>query len=218
MIQHKSKFLLKVKPISRPLVIPDRTTENDLDVKSEGETTVDGLPNNTGRILAPNENIFDLTHTKTKAETFAIFVDYLYNKLPSPIHNLNDAKRAIQAYILAVDYEVITLQNSLVDKLRDYHKTTHFDMDLLVLMGRRTDIDRNLTQYLIAQFAYDISSEGYDVFQANNKFLTLFLTDNDSHVRREVVKAIVDVAWRAMGKQRIEDPANRKGEMLIRAC
>ena len=185
-------------------------------MKSEGETTVDEAPSKAGSIITPNENIIDLTHTKTKAETFAVFVEYLYNKLPGPIRNLNDAKRAIQAYILAVEYEVTALQNSLVDKIRDYHMTTNFDMDLLVLMSRHKDIHCNMSRYFIAQFAYDISREGYQSFDENNTFFYHFLTNNDNHIRREVVKAIVDIAFRATKRQKVEDPANREGEMACK--
>ena len=212
-LESKSTFLKKVKPIDRPLIIPHRAGRDDFDVKSESQATVDEPSSGTGKILAPNDQIFDLTHSKIRAETFTIFADYLYNKYPSPIHNPKEAEMAIRAYLIAVEYECSDLQNAILDRMRDYHLGMNFDLDLLILIvNRHGDLKCNMTQYLIRQFAYDISDNGYNAFGKSNKFLEYFLTEKDREVRRDVFKAVVEIAEKSMKKERIQDPAKRVGD------
>lgn len=48
--------------------------------------------------------IYNLTQADFRSEAFSIFVDYLYNTLPKTIKNAKDAKIAIRAYALAMEY------------------------------------------------------------------------------------------------------------------
>lgn len=184
----------------------------DEEVKSEDAETVELQDNDYEEGSEQSSEVYSLLDTKTKADVFRVFVDFLYNKDPSPVTDAGDAKRAVRVYIFAVKYDALPLQNSIIDRLREYHQGCAFDLDLLILLiNRLPDVSSNLCQYLIAQMAYDISENGYYDFAAVNTYLKTWIIEQDREVRLEVFKAIIDIAVAARKREKILDPSGMSG-------
>jgi hypothetical protein len=134
-------------------------------------------------------HITDEMHTP---EAFTTFADWLYNTRPSVPETKEYCKSLLQAYVLAVYYEVTLLQNAIIDCFREHHTRVTVDLDHLVWMTNHNGDNTRLpmTAYLVQQIAYEIAQEGIEKYEKKNKSLPQYMKEGDSFVRYELVKAI----------------------------
>lgn len=153
-----------------------------------------------------------------KADAFGTFTRFLYNKYPRRPKNFGDCKSLIRSYLLALQYEVLPLQNKIVDRMREFHMGVDFNIDnFAYLMNRQPTVDRqnkhrtnsnNLMQYFISQMAYDVATKGWDEFVGNNAFFEFFIADNDRPLRLDFVQ---ELTLHAHEVRRLADPASVGG-------
>lgn len=146
---------------------------------------------------------------------FAIFVDWLYNTPPNDPATSSQCKILIQAYLIALKYSAVELQNLLIECIRRYHssKQVDFDMLFIYLLNRYgDDPDCKLIGYLVDQIAYEIAEEGIEKFHEHNAGFDNFLRHRPGGglVRGSLVWSLAIIASSAKSGDRIMDPATKK--------
>ena len=115
--------------------------------------------------------------------------------------------------MLAVQYNVASLQNAIIKRFCEYHKRVVVDLNHLLWMTDHTKDNTGLamTAYLVQQIAYEISDRGILEYEKHNPGLHAYISQGDSSVRYELVKAI---AHRAQ-LPGVCDPAKDPGRWFV---
>jgi hypothetical protein len=175
------------------------------EMSSTTNDTASQEPNETKEIQADY-------HLETHfVKAFAVFVNWLYNTPPQVPKTALNCKTLIQAYLLAVKYRAIGLQNLVVDRIRKYH-TDHqvnFDLFFIYLLNRHGDDVRcKLIRYFVDQIAYEIADSGVGEFDALNSGFEYFMRDRpEGKVRTALLHALAKIAMTAKNGTKVADPA-----------
>jgi hypothetical protein len=140
---------------------------------------------------------------------FETFVGWIYKTWPSVPETRSDCKSLLQTYVLAVQYNAISLQNAIIKCFCEHHRSVIVDLNHLVWMTDHTrdNIGLAMTAYLVQQIAYEMSDGGILQYEKYNRSLPTFMSKGDSLVRYELVKAIAHRAQRPGASDPAEDPS-----------
>ncbi|KAL9623885.1 MAG: hypothetical protein Q9160_001877 [Pyrenula sp. 1 TL-2023] len=215
--KYGSREQLRDVSVKRPRVeeTVEGQTEGSVKVENDRSETEAGDEHEERPRTRKMANYF-LPHVK--ADAFATFTRFLYNKSPRRPEGMADCKSLIRSYLLALQYEVCPLQNKIVDRLREFHTGFDFNIDgFAYLMNRQPPLDpknkheivtNNLMQYFIAQMAFDIATKGFDEFVDQNGFFEFFIAHNDRPLRLAFVQ---ELTMHAHEVSRLDDPASVRG-------
>lgn len=190
------------------------TTAADREEQGRDESTVPGM--NTPSIeikqdpdrsptLAPEpepttlEADYVLTGKVLQPAAFEVIVKYLYNQPPDSPKIRAQCRTSLQAYVLALRYNMFGLQDMIVSNFRQYHQeyTVSFE-DLLWLVNRLGDSPASHTipmiRYFADQIAFEITNQGFEKFLDSNSLFHDFLTIGDRPIRAVVFEAVVNIA------------------------
>lgn len=144
-------------------------------------------------------------------KAFAIFVHWLYNVPPETPKAASQCKTLIQAYLLALKYRAVGLQNLLLDCIRHYHSEhqVNFDLFFIYLLNRHgDDPDCKLIKYFVDQIAYEIADSGVDDFDFANAGFDYFMRERPQGlVRTALLHALARIATAGKNGGKIVDPA-----------
>ncbi|KAL9112279.1 MAG: hypothetical protein Q9227_003397 [Pyrenula ochraceoflavens] len=169
------------------------------------------LPDNVQNVMNTRTVYAHYWLKKVQSGAFQVVVDYLYNIRPQIPRSLEGSKTLLRAYILAIEWDIEDLQNSIVGRFRAFHQAVDFNIDLFAyLTNRMPETKKNLhtenklIQYFIEQMSFDIASKGIDDFEKHNKYFEYFINEDTRPLRLVFVKAL---ARHAHYVRRLEDPA-----------
>lgn len=144
-------------------------------------------------------------------KAFSIFVNWLYNAPPQQPKTASQCKILIQAYLLALQYRAIGLQNLLLDCIRRYHieHQINFDLFFIYLLNRSgDDVNCNLIKYFVDQIAYEITESSVEEFDSTNLGFENFLRERpQSKVRTALFHTLAKIATAGKKGENIVDPA-----------
>jgi hypothetical protein len=146
-------------------------------------------------------------------KAFAIFVDWLYNTPPQPPKSAAQCKILIQAYLLALKYRALGLQNLLLNCIRKWHteNSVNFDFFIYLLNRHEDDVSCKLIMYFVDQIAYEMADTGVKAFDSSNSNLEYFLRDrSQGKVRTALFHALGNIAQAGKNGDEIVDPAIAK--------
>ena len=175
-----------------------------------------GMSSATGDPPSPNQKEPGLIKADYHLDThfdkgFAIFVHWLYNAPPSQPKTPSQCKTLIQAYLLALKYRAIGLQNLLLDCIRRFHvdRQVNFDLLFIYLLNRHgDDVDCKLIRYFVDQIANEIADASIEEFDSTNAGLDFFLRDRPQGlVRSALFHALAKIATDGKNGRKIVDPA-----------
>ncbi|KAL6247352.1 hypothetical protein RBB50_005698 [Rhinocladiella similis] len=148
---------------------------------------------------SPSKPAYHLEGYVYEPRAFEVVVNWLYNIPPVRPRVRNECKTLLRAYVLALQYRIIDLQDALINCLREYHREYNVNFeDLIWLVNRLAESPEKHTvpmmQYLIDQIAFEISTQGFTEFSRINVMFETFLADGSRPVRVVLFKALADVA------------------------
>ncbi|KAK6386095.1 hypothetical protein LTS17_001669 [Exophiala oligosperma] len=148
---------------------------------------------------SPSKPAYHLEGYVYEPRAFEVVVNWLYNIAPTPPSIRSECKTLLRAYVLALQYRIVDLQDALINCLRHYHREYNVNFeDLIWLVNRLAESPEKHTvpmmQYLIDQIAFEISTQGFTEFARINVMFETFLADGSRPVRVVLFKALADVA------------------------
>ncbi|KIW14536.1 hypothetical protein PV08_07320 [Exophiala spinifera] len=177
----------------------ERTLSPDNIKVEEGESAPAAETAVTTPQTSPSKPAYHLEGYVYEPRAFEVIVNYLYNIAPVPPKLRAECKTLLRAYVLALQYRIVGLQDALINCLREYHKEFNVNFeDLIWLVNRLTESPEKHTvpmmQYLIDQIAFEISTQGFTEFSRINVMFEPFLADGTRPIRVVLFKALADVA------------------------
>jgi hypothetical protein len=149
---------------------------------------------------------------------FGIIVANWYNMPPVTPRDRKDFMVHRKAYILALRYGLVELQDDLVDCCRNFHTRFNVQFDDLMWFAQRVAKEEikacynPMVRYLIDQVVYEILTHGYSEFVSANYSFEVFLI-NDKHVLRKWIFSTMASA--ATIRNRL-DPAHGMSRWRVR--
>ncbi len=230
LLQAKTKFFdIHTEPNGGTCEVPSKEPEHEPTFKSESSPSTDndtseptiGIATPEASTATPdstaaNQNDAKLIKADYHLDThfvkaFAIFVHWLYNVPPAQPKSPTQCKVLIQAYLLALEYQALGLQNLLLDCIRRYHleHQVNFDLFFIYLLNRHgDDVNCKLIKYFVDQMAYEIADSGVEEFDASNLGLDNFLRERpQGKVRAAFFHALASIATAGKKGEKIVDPA-----------
>ncbi|KAK5453010.1 hypothetical protein LTS15_007159 [Exophiala xenobiotica] len=183
----------------------ERTLSPVPDIKAEdAEATVDDVTT----FQSPTKAAYHLEGYVYEPAAFEVVVNWLYNQPPNKPAMRTDCKTLLRAYVLALRYRIVALQDELVDCIRQYHRDFNVTFeDLTWLINRVSEETTHIIpmmQYFIDQIAFEISTQGFTEFSRNNIMFETFLSEGTHPIRIVLFRALADVAK----ADPYRDPAN----------
>ncbi|EXJ91430.1 hypothetical protein A1O1_04542 [Capronia coronata CBS 617.96] len=187
------------------------STVSPVPVKLEGGgeemNTKQGLNDHRSLDDLISSHVYHLEGRCYEPAAFEIVVNWLYNQPPETPISRSNCRILLRAYVLALNYQIIPLQDAIVDCIRQYHREFNVVFEDLVWIINRLGDSESLhsipiVRYLLDQCAWEIYSQGYSSFAHHNTLLEPFLEVGDRPIRKFLFEAITEISRSTAG-----DPA-----------
>lgn len=146
----------------------------------------------------PSAAVYHLEGSAYHAPAFDIVCDWLYNVPPIPPPGRTECRNLLRAYVLALRYEIVDLQDALVDCLRKHHRTWNIEFEDLTWFSNRVGDQKARTtpllKYMVEQVAWEVSEHSFATFAAGNPSFRTFLTTGDRPIRTMLFEALAEIS------------------------
>lgn len=148
---------------------------------------------------SPSLPVYHLEGFVYHPAAFEIVINWLYNQNPDKPRARTECKTLLRAYVLALQYKIVQLQDSLIDCFRKYHQEFSVTFEDLVWLINRVGEGPEahsipMLKYLVDQIAFELYTQGYRSFVNNNAFFETFLTQGDRPVRKVLFEAMTETS------------------------
>jgi hypothetical protein len=208
-LERTAFFEVHGRPLMATLGSPTRTASTVRDgtaspvpvnLKLENSDEATGLDNeNNQQIDAVATPVYHLEGLGYEPGAFEVVVDWLYNQPPEFPKTRSACRTLLRSYVLALRYQIVELQDCIVDSVRNYHRefTVVFE-DLVWIINRigESEAIHNIpmVKYLIDQCAWEIHVQGYRSFVLHNPLFEPFLAMGDRPIRKVLFEAMAEVS------------------------
>lgn len=177
------------------------------DTADEPETAAPAIFQNS-----PSRPLYHLEGGVYEAAAFEIIVNFMYNQPPVAPKNRAECRTQLRAYVLALNYKIIPLQDALIDCVRQYHRHYNVSFENLTWLIHRLGEGPEvpvvpMMRYIINQIAFEVCSQSYDEFARENPIFETFLSEGDRPIRAALVHAISDISSHVLSKATETDRA-----------
>ncbi len=190
---------------SRATSLDDNARERDSTVSPaplKAEENIERPVDDTDQQIftdSPSVPLYHLEGHVYHPAAFEIVVNWLYNQHPEKPRTRPECKTLLRAYVLALQYKIEPLQDSLIDCFRKYHREFSVTFEDLVWLINRVGEGPEahtipMLKYLVDQIAFEIHQQGYRSFVTNNPFFETFLTLGDRPLRKILFEAMAETS------------------------
>ncbi|KAI1625175.1 hypothetical protein EDD37DRAFT_608630 [Exophiala viscosa] len=190
----------------------ERTLSPPPEIKSED--TSDQAETGTAAFLqdSPSRPLYHLEGFVYEPAAFEVVVNWLYNQPPGVPVNRHVCRTQMRTYVIALQYQIIPLQDAIIDCVRKYHQEYNISFEYITWLTNRLGESPAthtvpMMRYLIEQVAFEVSTQGYNEFARDNPLFETFLVQGERPVRQALFHALADIARALAGSVAAADRA-----------